>query len=138
MTEFCIKKYFLGQGRKWEAVVRQFQLEYVSAAMNEPIAQKRVRLARYEELYQKAMDEKKYTQARSCLDSAREEVEGNRIFHPQNLIFAQINSLSDEDLMKEYKNIMERLKTFKRPEIDVKDAQDAVQEKEKEKIMPIE
>ena len=109
ISEFCVNKAFLREGKKWKEIIEQFKVEYVNATMEVPISHKRVRLERYEWLYEEAVKSGKFPAAKACLDSAREETESGKIPSIGNLVFAQINNMSDDELHSEKDRLLEKL-----------------------------
>ena len=124
ITPQAIRKTFLDKDTRWNGVMMQLRAAYVAAVMEAPIAQKRVRLDRYDELYQEARSQGKISAAKACLDSAREEVEGAKAPSVGNIFFAQINNMSDEELRNERQNLIDKLeKVGVRPRQEITDAQ---------------
>ena len=84
---------------------------YAKAIMEVPIAHKRVRLERLEELYQDALKNKKSFDARAVLTSAREELEGVRT----NLNLYQLNffgGMSDAELAQREREIIKGIQSL--------------------------
>ena len=120
----AVRQTFLTKDTRWNQVMMQLRAEYVGAIMEAPIAQKRVRLDRYDELYQEAKAQGKIQAAKACLDSAREELEGTKAPSVGNIFFAQINNMSDADLRNERQKILDKLeKVGVKPRQEVIDAQ---------------
>lgn len=103
-----IEKLFTQEGR-WKTALAQLKQEYVNSTMEVPISHKRVRLERYEWLYEQAVASGKFPAAKACLDSAREETEAGKIPSIGSLVFAQINNMSDEELHSEKDRLLEKL-----------------------------
>jgi len=128
----AIRQTFLTKDTRWNQVMMQLRAEYVGAVMESPIAQKRVRLDRLDELYQEAKAQGKIQAAKACLDSAREELERSKAPSVGNIFFAQINNMSDEDLRSERQKLIDKLeKIGVKPrreviEAQTKEVQDAV------------
>jgi len=124
ITPQAIRKTFLEKDTRWNQVMMRLRATYVAAVMDAPIAQKRVRLDRYDELYQEAKTQGKLSAAKACLDSAREEVEGAKTPSIGNIFFAQINNMSDEELRTERQKQIDKLEKLGiKPRQEVTDAQ---------------
>jgi len=108
-TPQYINEIFLKKGTRWNVIVTDMRAQYLATTMEEAIAQKRVRLRRYDELYQKAIAQNKISAAKACLDSVREEVEGGKSTAIGNVVFAQINNMSDDQLEQEKQNLLNKL-----------------------------
>jgi len=109
---------------KEEKLIADLRERYLATVSEVPIAQKKVRLEREEQLYEVAdgIEEikGKIDSKLKCLASAREEIEGRGA---QSVTFAQYNQynqLSDEELQYKIKEI--ELKIAKASAIEVEDA----------------
>lgn len=119
----AINQTFLKKGTRWNKILIEMRDVYLSASMEEPIAHRRVRLKRYDELYKAAKDEGKISAAKACLDSAREEFAGAKTPSIGSILFAQINNMSDDQLKREQQTLLNKLEGI-RPRIQVIDAED--------------
>ena len=113
-----ISKTFLSKDSKWQKIVLEMRQKYLDASMEEPIAHRRIRLKRYDELYQEALKQKKVSAAKACLDSAREEFSGVKTPSIGNILFAQINNMSDDQLKREQQTLLNKLNKI-RPRAEV-------------------
>lgn len=96
--------------------------EYCRAILEVPIAHKRIRLERLEELYWKSLEENKIDEAQKVLSKAREELEGVRV----NLNMYQLNffgRMSDEELAEREREIVERIRSLAGGEEEEKEAE---------------
>ncbi len=95
----------------WPERIAEFKDKYLADVDGIAGAHKKVRLARYDILFDKAMAAGKFQQAKAILDSIREEIEGkgSKIVIGGNVLFAQINKLDDVDLVKERNRIQVKL-----------------------------
>ena len=92
-------KWYL-ENSKWRGVIDCLRTKYVTGFMEVPIANKRVRLERCEELYQKAAKAGKLSLARQALSTAQDEVEGPKFNAAQiNFHSSPFQSMSDEELL---------------------------------------
>ena len=124
IPDYSVKKYFLEGRNKWTEIIDKFRAVYLSAEMSVPIAHKKVRLERYDDLYQKAYETGKFMAARACLDSAREEIEGSKTHIIGNVLFTQINNMSDDALKEEQQRILDKLeKLGMKPRREIIEAQ---------------
>ena len=124
ITEQAIRQAFLKDGARWNKIMLQMRQQYLAAAMEEPIAHRRIRLKRYDELYQKAVEQGKVSAAKACLDSAREEFTAAKAPSIGNILFAQINNMSDSELKNEQQRLLEKLeKMGKKSRLEVINAQ---------------
>lgn len=116
----AIDQTFLKKESRWNKIMFDMRRIYLDATMEEPIAHRRIRLKRYDELYKEAKEQKKISAAKACLDSAREEFSGAKIPSIGSILFAQINNMSDDQLKREQQtliNKLDKLKIRPRPEV---------------------
>jgi len=85
-----------------QKLINKLRETFLSTVVEVPIAQKRVRLERTEELYDIA---KSVPVKLKCLSSAREEVEGKGAGGVTFQQFNQYNQLTDEELQEKIKEI---------------------------------
>jgi len=112
---------------KHRDMVDKFRVVYLKDLLSIPIAQKRIRLDRLEDIY--ATTNKDTTRLK-CLAQAQEEIEGKTKLGDTFLNFQQNNvftQLSDEELIKERNKLLLRIKKLKLPDkvIDVKEGTNA-------------
>jgi len=98
-------------------LINSLRESFLSTIIEVPIAQKRVRLDRTEELYQIA---KQVDTKLKCLKEAREEVEGKGAANLTFQQFNQYNQLSDEELKDKLREVEEKI--IKTNAIEVEDA----------------
>jgi len=99
---------FIANNRDEVNILRE---EYCRSIMEVPIANKRVRLERLEELYWEAMKRGRIDEAQKVLGKAREEIEGVKV----NLSMYQMNffgRFSDEELERREREIIERIRSL--------------------------
>jgi len=100
---------FYKKNKKWKVLIDKAKDQYVSAIMEVPIAHKRVRLERYEKLYDTAKNLGKIESARAVLASAREELEGKNSI---NIQMNRIELISDDEINERLRRIKTELVTI--------------------------
>ena len=97
-------KWYL-ENSKWKGVIDCLRSKYAAGYMEVPIANKRVRLERYEKIHQEAKKAGKQHTALEALKAAQNEVEGPKFNATQiNYNSSPFQSMPDEELLavKEY------------------------------------
>lgn len=102
--------------QKWGAFIRKVRHEYANSLLEVPIANKRKRLERLEDMYQIFYTSGHYKEAVVTLGAAREELETKRgdvtnyVFNQYN----QYNNLTDEEIEQKMIILADQLKTIRR------------------------
>jgi hypothetical protein len=88
---------------KWMPLIRKIRDEYNGAIMEIPLANKRMRVEKFSELYSIAMDKRDYKEARGALKEIREEMCPDPKDGGKGSIFIaqQFNNLDDKQIAEE-------------------------------------
>lgn len=102
---------------KWKPVIQKLRDEYHKNLTEVPLANKRKRLDELQMLYEKAIDSRKFEEAKSLIGEFRDEME--RKLGDVSLSFTSItnnefNDLSDEDLIREKAKTIEQLEKVRK------------------------
>lgn len=109
--------YSYRESSRWKPVIDRFRTEYVAQVMDIPIAHKKIRLTRLEELYaanerdQEIKGKERRQLACLILERAMKEVD-ERASNFTNIFFTQIQNFSDEELEQHRKKLLDRIKTI--------------------------
>lgn len=93
-------------------LIEKLRTNFLSTINDVPIAQKRIRLERTDELYAVSQELKggeKVNLSLKCLKEAREEVEGAGSSNITFQQFNQYNKLSDDELQEKLKEVEEKI-----------------------------
>jgi len=99
--------------RKWQPIVARFRKDWLQEVNNVPLANRRVRLEYYQEIFTKCMEKNKFANAMSALNSAREEMDERKLGSTQYTL-NYISQMSDEELLKKKDEIIKRIKKMPR------------------------
>ena len=101
-----------GYRNRNKELINKLRESFLQTIIEVPIAQKRVRLERAEELYDVSQELKgrdKVLTSLSCLKEAREEVEGKGAGSVTFQQFNQYNQLTDEELKDKLREVEEKI-----------------------------
>ena len=99
--------------RKWQPIIARFRKDWLQEVNNVPLANRRVRLEYYQEIFEKSMEKNKFSVAMSALNSAREEMDERKLGSTQYTL-NYISQMSDEELLKKKDEIIKRIKRMPR------------------------
>ena len=99
--------------RKWQPIIARFRKDWLQEVNNVPLANRRVRLEYYQEIFTKCMEKNKFANAMSALNSAREEMDERKLGSTQYTL-NYISQMSDEELLKKKDEIIKRIKKMPR------------------------
>lgn len=115
VTPASIRAY--RESPRWKPVIDRFRTEYVGQVMDIPIAHKKVRLVRLEELFQANERDQgisgKERRQLACLilERSMKEVD-ERASNFTNIFFTQIQNFSDDELESHRRKLLDRIKTI--------------------------
>ena len=99
--------------RKWQPIIARFRKDWLQEVNNVPLANRRVRLEYYQDIFEKCMEKNKFANAMSALNSAREEMDERKLGSTQYTL-NYISQMSDEELLKKKDEIIKRIKRMPR------------------------
>ena len=99
--------------RKWQPIIARFRKDWLQEVNNVPLANRRVRLEYYQDIFTKCMEKNKFANAMSALNSAREEMDERKLGSTQYTL-NYISQMSDEELLKKKDEIIKRIKKMPR------------------------
>lgn len=104
-----VKHY--SHSKKWADTIQKFRDNYVGHIMDIPIAQKRVRLERFEQLYRMALAKGSISAAREILKCAKDELEGAKE-GDINIQMNKIEMISDSEIRDRIKKIKQEMSSI--------------------------
>lgn len=99
--------YAYARAEKWKPLIRKIREKTMSDLSDVAGSHKKVRLARGETIYDKAIQRGKLDTALKAVETQRKEMEGDSSV---NLTLNQYNVLSDEELQLKQREVMEKIK----------------------------
>jgi hypothetical protein len=106
ITETAARWYLMS--RKWAPIIQDMREKWVVGVLEIPISQKRVRMERLENLYQKALAARQISTAKEILKAAKEEIEGTKS-GDINIQMNKIEMISDEEIKNRMRKIKEEM-----------------------------
>ena len=93
------------RAKKWQDMIKTIRKNTIDDLSEVAGSHKKVRVARHERIYEKAIKKKDLKTALSATEHQRKEMEEQSV----NLVLNQYNILSDDELKAKHKEVMERI-----------------------------
>jgi len=95
--------------KKWEPIISRLRHEWIDNIQAVPVANRRYRLEAYDEIYNEAMEHKKYSTAMRALAQASEEMDERKL-GGTSYTLNYISTMTDDELAKRKEEIINRIK----------------------------
>lgn len=109
------------KNEKYREAIIKYRNEYLDRVSDTPIANKKIRIERLEDLYRSAKTDAVRLKA---LSLAREEIEGNKNYlelYQKDLRYDPFKDVSNEELVRELREIDEKLMAMRKAELELED-----------------
>jgi len=99
----------IDSAKKWEPIISRLRHEWIDNIQAVPIANRRYRLEAYDEIYNEAIGEKKYSTAMRALAQASEEMDERKL-GATSYTLNYISTMTDDELAKRKEEIINRIR----------------------------